>query len=58
MKGTKILKAIGMGFQVLGAIGGIVMAGFEINEGVNKIKDLNENQINNDSVAPSTEVEA
>lgn len=59
MKSTKILKILGTGLQVLGAIGGTLMAGFEIAEGIGKINSLRNQDNNDDSVAPeTTEVEA
>lgn len=55
----KVLKVAGTVLQVGGAIGGIVAAGFEIGEGINKLKEFKENQNDViDSVASDIEVEA
>lgn len=50
MKALNVLKVGGTVCQIIGAIGGIAIAGFEIGKGVNELKDFQKNQ-NNDSVA-------
>ena len=58
MNTKKLLKILGTGCQILGAIGGIVMAGFEISDGIGKLNEFKNAEEINDSAAPSIEVEA
>lgn len=57
MNGLKVVKTVGTVCQILGAVGGITMAGFEICEGVNKLKEFKNDQSDYiDSVATDVEV--
>lgn len=59
MSGIKVVKTVGTVCQILGAIGGITMAGFEICEGVNKLNAMKNQDEVIDSVATDVaEVEA
>ena len=58
MKGLKVVKVLGTVCQIIGAIGGITMAGFEVYDGINKLNELKDQNECIDSTASEIEVEA
>lgn len=58
MNVVKVLRTVGTGLTILGGVGAAIGAGFEISDGVSKLKELKDQNSNNDSVAPVAEVEA
>lgn len=58
MNGLKVVKTVGTVFQILGAVGGITMAGFEIVDGAKRLNEIKNQGDVVDSVATNVEVEA
>lgn len=58
MSGIKLVKTVGTVCQILGAVGGITMAGFEIVDGAKRLNEIKNQSEVIDSVATEVEVEA